>query len=763
MGLVAIAFLASLTVYTRHLNNSDNSLPVWLHHADPDYVNYQNYLKTFSNDRFLVVAFEVPNAFGRSELAFVSHLSTELLKLSQVEKVDSLTTVQNIESRGEDLVTGGLFEVIPTDEAQLKHKKSIALNDDNIRNVLVSADGHVTAIYLRLNVEAGVQAANQLLLDVERVVTTINKRDYVMHVGGPPATDSAFERLSRKDQQTFLPVIHLVIFGIVLLFFRNFFIALIPILIQILIVIFTMAVYFLMGNTLNVVTAVMGPVLVAVCVADCVHFMLAYYEGLDKGLLKLAACVDAAVHSYVPCFFTALTTFAGFIAFNASPIVPNKVLGQYTAFGVMLAYVFTILFIPVVLSFLPDKHRKVALIVDDNIVQRFLAWAFRQVDKRAWLVALFFIVATVLSVIGVSRVGVETNTIDYFPKGEKVRTDVAFFEEHLSGGGSFELVLDGRDPKFEIAKDPRLLKMIELFRIELLQDPLTRKVIAYTDMLKKLNRAFHENDQQFFRVPDTKDEIAQLLFLAESAGDRDLVEFKSIDNSQIHIAIRSNWKSSELMNAYLKKTKRLADAYFAPMGVDVIMTGVGALWIKVDDNILTSEYYGFLSALVMVIIMMVAVLRSVKAGIVSMVPNVAPILFATGLMGFLGFNLNVSTVMTAGIAMGITVDDSIHYLVRFKAVLRRVGDYRLAIAETNKSIGTAVVFTTFVLMAGFGVLTLSQFSPSVDFGAMTVLTLFLSIFCEIFLMPLMLLWLKPFPILVHSLVEDNAAKFALGK
>lgn len=98
-----------------------------------------------------------------------------------------------------------------------------------------------------------------------------------------------------------------------------------------------------------------------------------------------------------------------------------------------------------------------------------------------------------------------------------------------------------------------------------------------------------------------------------------------------------------------------------------------------------------------------------------MVPNAAPILFATGLMGYLGINLNVSTVMTAGIAMGITVDDSIHYLVRFKSVLARVGDYRLAIAETNKSIATAVIFTTFVLMAGFGVLTLSQFSPSSRF------------------------------------------------
>lgn len=134
---------------------------------------------------------------------------------------------------------------------------------------------------------------------------------------------------------------------------------------------------------------------------------------------KYDAAASTAVHSYVPCFFTALTTFAGFIAFNASPIVPNKVLGQYTAFGVMLAYVFTIFFIPVVLTFLPEKHRKVAIIVDDNVVQRFLAWAFKIVDKRSWLVAFVFVSITILSVIGASRVGVETNTIEHSPKAKK--------------------------------------------------------------------------------------------------------------------------------------------------------------------------------------------------------------------------------------------------------------------------------------------------------------------------------------------------------
>lgn len=173
-------------------------MPVWLHHADPDYVNYQNYLKTFSNDRFLIVAFEVPDAFGAEQLSFVSKLSADLLKLPQVEKVDSLTTVQNIESRGDDLVTEGLFESLPTDSEQIKHRKAIALNDDNIRNILVSEDGLVTALYLRLNVDAGVTAANQLLSDVEAVVKTHNQAHYQMHAGGPPATDSGFRTTLKK-------------------------------------------------------------------------------------------------------------------------------------------------------------------------------------------------------------------------------------------------------------------------------------------------------------------------------------------------------------------------------------------------------------------------------------------------------------------------------------------------------------------------------------------------------------------------------------
>ncbi|MBI2340554.1 MAG: MMPL family transporter [Deltaproteobacteria bacterium] len=178
------------------------------------------------------------------------------------------------------------------------------------------------------------------------------------------------------------------------------------------------------------------------------------------------------------------------------------------------------------------------------------------------------------------------------------------------------------------------------------------------------------------------------------------------------------------------------------------LTGYGPLWIRLDNDILVSQIYSFLIAFAVVSVLMMFFLKSFKVGLLSMIPNVLPILYTMGLMGFVGIHLNVSTVMIAAITVGITVDDTIHYLVRFGDVVRREGDYRGAIRQANRSVGTAILFTSLILMGGFSVMCLGSFIPSIYFGSMTALTLFLAILCEIFLTPILLLWFKPFKAVV---------------
>ncbi len=756
LAIVVLVLVYCGLIYQQNIKNSDNSLPVWLDHQNQDYVDYQNYLKEFENDRVMAVAVNVPDAFSDESLAFVRKLGVAFEALPQVVKVKSLVTTDYIRDEGGAIVISGLFakENLSLEE-KIKRQK-YAQSDVGINGILFNQEKNpesgmmVTVLFLTLHVDTEIATSIRLIHDIELVLRQINTQGYTYYLAGNPVTDAAFDRLSREDQQKYLPVIYSVIFVVILYFFRSLAVALIPLFVQLVVVMIVLAAYFLLGNTMNVVTSAMGPVLVAVCVADCVHIILAYYELRHDGLGVESAAVAAARRIRRPCLFTALTTFAGFIAFNASPVVPNRVLGMYTAFGVMLAYGLTIFFIPALITMFARGEKAIAVVIDDSVVQRFLAWAYMVVIKKRKIVIATFSVLTLASLYGLSLVKIETNTLEYFPKGERVREDVEFFNDHLSGVANFQMVLAATDPSREIATEPKVLAAIESLQTEFLKLKYTRKVVTFTEYVKKLNRAFHDDRAEFYAVPEKEEQIAQLLFLAESGEGNAIKNFKTDDNKKIHVMIKSDWKSSEEMNRYLKKMRAMATEAFKPLGVTPIITGVSAMWITVDDAILTAEITSFSSALVMVFIMMVIVLKSFRAGLISMIPNVVPIVMAMGIMGFLGISLNVSTVMTAGIAIGITVDDSIHYLIHFKKALKKLGDYDLAIRETNKTIGSAVIFTTTVLVFGFGVLCFSNFSPSRYFGMVTALTLFLSIFCEIFLMPLLLLWFRPFKILKQS-------------
>ncbi|MBX7149463.1 MMPL family transporter [bacterium] len=740
-------FFAAFYVYAQNLTNSDNSMPVWMKHNDPVYAYYQKFTQEFDNDRLLAVSIRVPYAFGKNELEFTKKLSERFKALKHVTKVLSITEYESIKSEDDSLVIKKPFETIPQNESAIEILKKEITEDPVTAEILTNTKQNITAFYLYLDVHEGdIQASDQMINEVEQIIKEENKNNYEYYMAGRPVGDTAFNRYSVRDQRVFLPLLFLLITIVTFVFFRNIYVSILPMTVMIFTVIVIIALYFVMGNTLNAVTAMMGTILIAVCVADSVHMMLAYYENEALYPDKLTAIKNTARQLLVPCFFTALTTFAGFLSFNASPLVPNQVLGQYSSAGVMLAYVLTIFFLPILIWFLPRHKSKIAIIMDDGAMQTVLNKVFKIVSKHTNAVFYFFMAITLISLWGTTKVGVETNVIDYFPKQDKTRQGIDHFEQELSGANTAELIIESTNKNYSPAVDPVFLNKLETFikKSGNNHSYFIAKTITYSEYVKKLNQAFHNNDPAYYSIPNTTDEIAQLLLLAESAGDREIARYKTVDNQKIRINIKSHWRSSESMHKFSKTFTKEAQQAFSEFPVKVQETGGNIVWLEVDDNLLKAEYQSFSTALVSVLVMMILVLRSLKGGIITMIPNVIPIFITLGLMGLFDIKLNIATVMTAGISIGITVDDSIHYLMKFKKLVVLHKDYEKAILETNKSIGTAVIFTSVVLVLGFGVLGLSNFQPMKNFGAATSFTLFISIFTEIFLMPVLLLKFKPF-------------------
>ncbi|MBI4412581.1 MAG: MMPL family transporter [Deltaproteobacteria bacterium] len=744
-----VAVILALTTvsaiyFSVNFGNSDNSLPVWFEPDDPDYVAYQDYLREFGNDRFILLGFEVPEVFSPPVLRFVQELTEELKKVPDVEKVTGITNVEYIDGTADEIRIHPFIESVPGDEASLLLLREKALGERDFVGNLISADTKILSLVAKINTGHTIEESSRLKKRIDDLVARVNREGYPFYLAGSPITDEAFDRLVIRDQQMFIISIITLVVVLLVVFFRSAVVAVVPTAVQVSVLMWVLALYYLVGYRMNVVGGMMVPILIAVCIADSVHLVLEYYHSRAGGLHRDKALIHAAKNLWRPCLYTAMTTLAGFVSFQSSSIRPINALGTLTAVGVALAFLLTIFFIPVVLSYLPEPKKKVVEHLEGGLVRRLLEAVTSLLLKRHRFVAFVFIMFAAMALIGMTKLKVETNFLEYFPPWEKVRGDLEFFNRKLSGVGSYEVVLTAQDPSWEIARDPQVLKEVDRFGLSILNNQFTREVQSHVDTIKKINQAFHEGGEEFYRVPDTREEVAQLLLLAQSGGETEIDQYKSQDDKKIHLTVRTEWGSSERMNAYLSTMRGEAENRFKPFGIQVLLTGYGPLWIRLDHDILASQISSFIIAFAVVSIMMMMFLKSWKIGLLSMVPNVLPIVYTMGIMGFAGIHLNVSTVMIAAITVGITVDDTIHYLVRFGDAIRREGDYGLAIRRANRTVGTAILFTSCILMGGFSVMCLGSFIPSIYFGAMTALTLFLAILCEIFLTPILLLWFKPF-------------------
>jgi len=737
-------FTVSAISFSKHFSVSDNSLPIWFEANDPIYNEYVHYIDTFGHDRGIIVAFEFEDAFSPDALDLVYRVTERLKKLPDVERITSLTHAEMVEGNADEIAINNFYDPDkPVTSGQIQK----IMNDPDWVGQVVSEDRRVAAIAARVS-SANTNLANKnIKKQFEDIIAAENTNHIPFRLGGSPITDDAFDRLATRDQAFFLPTVIFCVMLLMTFFFRSFVMILVPVLLQVLVIAFVMATYFMLGFKMNVSVGMVAPILVAVCIADTIHILLEYYHEKAGGLSREDALVAASTKLWWPCLFTAATTLAGFISFQSSNIPPINHLGNMTAFGVAIAFILTIFFMPVLLRFLPEPRKDIAEHVDASMVQRFLAWVNIYNRNYPKTILLIFSVFLMISFWGMSRIRVETNFMEYFLKKEKVRQDIEFLNKRLSGVISYEMIFSPSDDTYAsrlIALEPAILRALDEIKKEAIKDPHTMEVFSVVDTLKKLNRAFHEDDPAYYKVPDTRQEAAQLYLVAESAGGSEMDQYRTPTNDKLRLSFKTDLVSSEILKEYLANLKALAQSHMQGLNIDVGLTGYAPMWVWLDVNLLYSQIFSFIMAFVVVSLMMTIVLKSFKIGLISMIPNVVPIFYTMGLMGFLGIHLNVSTVLIAGITVGITVDDTIHYLTRFRDRLQATGDYWKAMEETNHSIGTAIVFTTSILVVSFGVLCLGSFVPSITFGAMSSLTLLLSIFCEVFLTPVLVTMIKPF-------------------
>jgi predicted RND superfamily exporter protein len=361
--------------------------------------------------------------------------------------------------------------------------------------------------------------------------------------------------------------------------------------------------------------------------------------------------------------------------------------------------------------------------------------------RYRWAIITVFAGIFVLSALGIARLRVDSNFLNEFSEEEPIRIATNYVDEIMGGSYSFIYLFDSGAP--EGIKSPEFLREVERLQVEAdRHSQLVKKSYSIGDLLKDINKSFNEEDPAHYVLPETRELVAQYLLLYEMSGGEELQDFISSDFARASLELRCKVVETSVLAEMADDLDAYMEAH--PMSAaSVSVTGIGALWLELQEYITRSQIRGFLLAFSAIAALMCFVFKSVKTGLLAMIPNLSPVVLTLGVMGWVDMPLDYVRLMIATVAIGISVDDTIHHMTRFRHEFLRSGSYEQALEAATLDVGRALVITSVVLVAGFLVFLLSRLDSMATFGVLLATTIGVALVADFLLMPALVLTWKP--------------------
>jgi predicted RND superfamily exporter protein len=439
------------------------------------------------------------------------------------------------------------------------------------------------------------------------------------------------------------------------------------------------------------------------------------------------------VHQITPCFMTSLTTAVGLLSLLSADLVPLRQFGLVAAVGVGFAFLLTIGLLPLLLSMVPFPTERDRQRLRSGSMATVLNWLGRWSPGRALAVLGTVLLLTIPAALSLSSLTLGTSSLDYFRQHDTVRRQTEWIDSRIGGTTSLEFSVDTGTANG--LTTPAFLRRMDRFQHYLETIDGITGIYSIVDIVKALHQGFNHGDPHTFAIPPTAQEVDDQLFLIE--GGEELDAFLTKDRSQGRIMARIEMNASRQLAHRLPEITQKGRQIFGPTAT-VTPTGIVYLTYRMEGYLLASQIKSFLLAFLVISVAMVVLLRSVKLGVLAMIPNLLPILFTLALMPVFDIALDVGTVMIAGVTLGLIVDDTIHFLYRFKAEAQQRGDVRNAIAHTMHRTGRPIIYTSVILSLGLLVLGFASFRPVIYFGVLSSLVVVLAVLFDLVVLPAIL-------------------------
>jgi predicted RND superfamily exporter protein len=731
----------------------DTSVEGFLHADDPTMVAYDDFRERFGRDDSIVVGIETDDPFTLEFLERLRDFHEDLEE--NIPYLDEITSMLNARwTRGSDdqLLVEDLISEWPTDDADLTELRERVYANPLYLDNLITRDGRITTVLIDADtfVQTGIDEEGipiqRYLTDHEQREIVEAVRNVIEHHEGPGFQIHAVGILWMADRLAFrllqdnpklvgrgLVVMAVILFAL----FGSIRGVVLPLLVVISALLVTFGSLPLLGMPYQLPTQVVGLSLLAIGVGDAIHVIAMYYHFTRAGRHTVDALADAFAHAGPAILMTSLTTGGALMSFSWAEIAPISNLGILLPIGVAAAFAATVTILPALLVVLPDPKRAPRQ-RGFVFIERGLKTAGLWSADHPLTVLGGVMIVLVVSLAGITQVKFSHNPMFWFPEGNTFRESTLLLNDRLGGVVTLEVLFDTDEQ--DAVKDPALLEALDEVASrnkeygEDSESLRIGKTISIVDLLKETNRALNENRDSSYELPDNRELIAQELLLFELSGSDDLADLADYEYSTARMTIRTPWVDATRLGPF---SDGLVEDYRDRVGdlADVSVTGRVPVLTRTMTAVIQSMTTSYLIAFAAVAPLMMLFLGSAGLGLVAMIPNLLPIIAALGLMGLLGLPLDAFSLLTGSIALGLAVDDTIHFMHGVRRESARTGDIRHAVEYTLTVTGQALFSTTLILCCGFGLFASAYMQNMVNFGYVTAFALAMALLADILVAP----------------------------
>ena len=761
--LLVLAFASQLPKLTM-----DTSTEGFLHKTDPMRVAYDEFRDQFGRDEKIIIAIKTDNIFDLGFLKKLEKLHKKLEnELPYIEEVNSLINARNTYGNQDSLVVEDLFEELPKTQSQINPQKQRALNNPLFKNLLYSEDQTFTTIVIDTQTYSSFDVNGDLIVvdeedefedsetfsepqlylsDAENTVIVRKTQEIIKdfqadnfdtYLTGSAVIAGTLKQSMQADTKSFIQKMMVMIIIVLALLFRRVSGVFLPLVSVIFTIVVTLSLMSITGTPFTIVTQIMPSFLLAVITGGAIHLLAIFYKDFGKTSNVKGSLRYAMGHSGLAIVMTSVTTAAGLWSFSFSELSPVADLGVFASSGVLIGLLFTLVLLPALISSIKIKVKSSKSDAQEHTTmdKALLGISHIATGYPKTIVAVSSIMI-VMAIFFASQLKFSHFPLLWFPQDHPSRVATETVDDKLKGSITLEVIVD--TGKENGLYDPTILNKIEVVSSYLnsiqTQDYFVGKTLSLVDVVKETNKALNENRSDFYNIPQDRDLIAQELFLFENSGSDDLQDFVSSDFSKARITVKVPYVEAMKYNQMIAQIQTKLDQEFDGVA-SVSLTGISTLLAIIMQKSIYSSAISYVIAFGLISVMMIVLVGSIKIGLISMIPNMLPILFLSTVMVIFDMPLDMFTMLIGAIALGLAVDDTVHFMHNFRRYELEFNDVDKAVRLTLMGTGRAIVVTSIVLSVGFLVLLFASMSSMFNFGVLTATAIFIALMADFFLVP----------------------------